>query len=67
MRKRISALFMARSLCVVAALALAGAPLPAATNNPLRIAILHWYAANQTAAFVTGGVPVRVAFDGFSM
>ena len=34
------------------------------TNNPLQIAILHWYNANQTTQFPVGGFPYGVAFDG---
>src|SRR5215467_3846098 len=52
------------SLYVVAALAVAC--LPAAADNPLRVAILHWYAAGN-AAFGVGAVPSHVAFDGFSI
>jgi hypothetical protein len=34
------------------------------TKNPLQIAILHWYDANQTASFAVGTSPLGVAFDG---
>src|SRR5215469_12358111 len=37
------------------------------TKNPLQIAILHWYSANQTASFGTGNSPRGVAFDGSSI
>ncbi len=33
-------------------------------KNPLQIAILHWYNANQTASFAVGTGPIGVAFDG---
>src|ERR1700680_3023816 len=33
-------------------------------KNPQQIAILHWYAANQTTAFAVGVNPEGVAFDG---
>src|ERR1700736_1837248 len=33
-------------------------------RNPQQIAILHWYAANQTTAFAAGTGPIGVAFDG---
>src|ERR1700736_3546180 len=33
-------------------------------KNPQQIAILHWYAANQTTAFPVGSNPIGVAFDG---
>jgi len=36
-------------------------PAPA---NPNQVAILRWYAANQTAAFPVGSLPMGVAFDG---
>src|SRR2546428_162493 len=39
--------------------------LPASpAKNPQQIAILHWYAANQTTAFPAGNAPSDVAFDG---
>ena len=34
------------------------------TQNPLQIALLHWYDANQTTAFAVGANPAGVAFDG---
>jgi hypothetical protein len=34
------------------------------TQNPLQIALLHWYAANLTAQFPAGANPYGVAFDG---
>ena len=37
------------------------------TRNPLQIAILHWYGANQTASFGVGNGPEGVAFDGASL
>ena len=64
MRKRDSGVFVTSSLYVVAALAVAC--LPAAADNPLKIATLHWYAAGN-AAFGVGAVPSHVAFDGFSV
>jgi len=36
-------------------------PVPA---NPNQVAILRWYAANQTAGFPVGTFPMGVAFDG---
>src|SRR5215469_14727881 len=36
-------------------------------NNPLQIAILHWYNANLTTSFSVGTTPQGVAFDGTSM
>ena len=33
-------------------------------RNPLQIAILHWYNANQTTSFAVGTLPTFVAFDG---
>jgi hypothetical protein len=32
--------------------------------NPLQVAILHWYSANQTTSFSVGTSPYGVAFDG---
>src|SRR5262252_8800935 len=32
--------------------------------NPLQIALLHWYGANQTTNFTVGSAPFGVAFDG---
>src|SRR5438132_13317344 len=37
------------------------------TKNPLQIAILHWYDANQTTTFTVGTEPIGVAFDGANM
>jgi len=37
------------------------------TQNAQQIAILHWYPANQTAAFTVGATPEGVAFDGANM
>ena len=37
------------------------------TQNPLQIAILHWYNANQTTQFIAGTNPYGVAFDGASI
>jgi len=37
------------------------------TQNPLQVALLHWYSANQTAAFTTGSGPYGIAFDGASL
>ena len=35
------------------------------STNPLQVATLHWYAANQTAQFpLGGGFPTGTAFDG---
>ncbi len=34
------------------------------TQNPLQIAILHWYNANQTTSFAVGTFPGGVGFDG---
>ena len=34
------------------------------TQNPLQIAILHWYNANLTTSFAVGTEPVGVALDG---
>jgi hypothetical protein len=34
------------------------------TQNPLQIALLHWYNANRTASFAVGSEPSGVAFDG---
>ena len=34
------------------------------TKNPLQVAILHWYNANQTSSFAVGLDPTAVAFDG---
>jgi DNA-binding beta-propeller fold protein YncE len=33
-------------------------------QNPLRIALLRWYNANQTTSFAVGSQPYGVAFDG---
>ena len=33
-------------------------------QNPLRIAILHWYAANSGSSFAVGSGADNVAFDG---
>src|SRR5215469_3782723 len=32
--------------------------------NPLQIALLHWYGANQATNFTVGSAPFGVAFDG---
>ena len=32
--------------------------------NPLQIALLHWYGANQTTSFTVGSSPFGIAFDG---
>jgi hypothetical protein len=32
-------------------------------NNPLQVAILRWYPANQTTSFDVGALPIGVAFD----
>src|SRR4029077_12134962 len=37
------------------------------TQNPLQIALLHWYKANQTTQFATGSNAIGVAFDGASI
>jgi DNA-binding beta-propeller fold protein YncE len=37
------------------------------TNNPLQIAILHWYDANLTTTFLVGRGPEWMAFDGDSL
>src|SRR6202040_4180786 len=34
------------------------------TFNPLQVALLAWYPANQTTTFATGHAPFGVAFDG---
>jgi hypothetical protein len=34
------------------------------TQNPLQIALLHWYNANLTASFAVVANPLGVAFDG---
>jgi hypothetical protein len=39
----------------------------ASTQNPLQIAILHWYAANLTTQFSVGGHPFGMVFDGASV
>jgi hypothetical protein len=40
-------------------------PRPSANNpNPNQVAILRWYAANETANFPVGSAPYGVAFDG---
>ncbi len=67
MTKRVSGITASRYLYVLAVLALMSPALLAAQNNPLRIAILHWYTANQAASFAVGNVPIHVAFDGSSI
>jgi hypothetical protein len=37
---------------------------PAQPQNPMRVALLRWYNANQTTSFAVGGQPYGVAFDG---
>ena len=37
------------------------------SQNPLQIAILHWYDANLTTQFTTASGPYGVAFDGASI
>src|SRR5579862_6361380 len=37
------------------------------TQNPLQIAIFHWYEANTTANFGAANTPLRIAFDGSSV
>jgi hypothetical protein len=34
------------------------------TQNPLQIALLHWYPANLTTQFSVGSHPFGMAFDG---
>jgi len=34
------------------------------TENPLQVAILHWYKANRSTQFPVGSEPFGVAFDG---
>jgi hypothetical protein len=34
------------------------------SKNPLQVATLHWYDANQTTQFSVAGFPVGVVFDG---
>lgn len=34
------------------------------TQNPLQIALLHWYPANLTTQFSVGNGPNGIAFDG---
>ncbi|MBV9304012.1 MAG: hypothetical protein JOY62_11280 [Acidobacteriaceae bacterium] len=41
----------------------AGPPGPA-RPNPLAVALLRWYPANQTASFSVGNAPVGIVFDG---
>src|SRR5205823_2985834 len=36
-------------------------------ENPLQIAILHWYKANRVTQFKVGTRPITVAFDGGNM
>src|SRR5215472_8235047 len=61
---------LAGTLAGLAQEAPAGARLSGVTssnNNPLQIAILHWYNANLTTSFSVGTTPQGVAFDGASM
>ena len=65
---------MKRKLAVLAALLCAALGLLAANGvvstkeNPLQVAILHWYNANQVpTSFSAGFLPVGVAFDGASI
>jgi len=37
------------------------------TKNPLQVATLHWYAANQTTAFGVGPFPPGATFDGVNL
>ena len=37
---------------------------PPPLSNPLKIALLHWYRANETARFPVGNEPYGVCFDG---
>lgn len=41
--------------------------LSSAAPNPLQIATLQWYAANEIADFSVGAGPLRIAFDGASI
>lgn len=66
-RKMILAVVSAALLVVVPHLAHAEAGVVNSTQNPLQIAILHWYGANLTTSFpVASGnsIPRSVAFDG---
>jgi|SRR5712691_1780349 len=46
----------------------AGSQGPAgASLNPLQIALLRWYPANQTATFPAGQWPNAIAFDGVNL
>src|SRR5947199_9022278 len=57
-------------LLVVFSFALALAPTsyaqdgPSSSKNPLQVATLHWYDANQTTQFSVAGFPTGVVFDG---
>src|SRR5271168_3478484 len=42
----------------------ASAPAIATASNPLKVALLHWYAADITTNFSVGDEPEGVAFDG---
>src|SRR5581483_3245559 len=41
-----------------------GAQVVNSTLNPLQVATLHWYGANQTTQFTVGNFPAGVVFDG---
>src|SRR6267143_6354164 len=47
---------------------LAASGVVSSTKNPLQVALLHWYPANQVpTSFPAGGFTVGVAFDGASI
>jgi len=52
---------------VLAALALVTPAQLLGQSNPNRIALLHWYTANEAASFAVGNVPIHVVFDGSSI
>ncbi len=54
-----------RSLfALITTMAVLAGPAYAQPANPNQVAILRWYAANQTAEFTVGMAPQQVAFDG---
>jgi len=55
-------------LLVAAVGLLAANGVVSSTKNPLQVALLHWYQANQVpTSFPAGGFTVGVAFDGSSI
>jgi hypothetical protein len=63
----LSLLFLALVVSAIPVQFTPGIGVSTSTQNPLQIAILHWYDANLTTTFGVGTSPNDVAFDGSSV